>query len=51
MKTSAKKRPASLAIAEKVREERAGGHYDTDTNTWSNRDYDLAAAKKHNEDM
>ncbi|MDA8586768.1 hypothetical protein N9L47_10970 [Rhodobacteraceae bacterium] len=45
------KRPASMVIAEKVREENCLGHYDAETNTWSNRDYDLAAAKKHNEDM
>jgi len=51
MTSFASKRPASMAIAEKVREENCSGHYDTKTKTWSNRDYELAAAKKHNEDM
>ena len=51
MKTTVQKRPASLVIAEKVREEPCSGHYDPERMTWSTRNYDLAAAKKHNEDM
>ena len=51
MKTTVQKRPASLVIAEKVREENCPGHYDAENMTWSNRNYDLAAVKKHNEAM
>jgi hypothetical protein len=45
------KKPVGLVIAERVQEEQCGGKYDVATQTWSNRNYDLAAAKKHNEDM
>lgn len=51
MKSTPQERPASLAVAEKVREESCPGHYDKGTKTWSNRNYDLTATKKHNEDM
>lgn len=45
------KRPAPLLIAEEVQEEPCAGHYDEDKKTWSDRAYQLAAAKKHNESM
>lgn len=44
-------RPAVLLIAEEVREEKCSGYYDESRATWSNRDYALASAKKHNEAM
>lgn len=51
MPAATQKRPAVLLIAEKVREEKCTGHYDESRATWSNREYALASAKKHNEDM
>ena len=50
MASIALQRPAAMAIAEKVTEENSSGHYDDNTKTWSNRNYDLAATKKKNED-
>jgi hypothetical protein len=51
MTTAKEKRPAVLFIAEEVREEKSAGQYDDTRSTWSNREYALASAKKHNEAM
>ena len=47
----ATEKPVALIIAKKVDESIATGRYSTTTDTWSNRKYDLASSKKHNEDM
>ncbi len=51
MTTVKQKRPAVLFLAEEVREEKCTGQYDDTLATWSNREYALASAKKHNEAM
>jgi hypothetical protein len=43
--------PLALLLAEDVPEIRLDGHYDTETDTWSDREYASAGSKKHNEDM
>lgn len=44
-------KPISLALMEEVRPAALRGQYDPETDTWSNRDYEAIAAKKHNEAM
>ena len=51
MTTDQKKSPAILLLAEEVREQTCAGGYDEKRSTWSNREYALASAKKHNEAM
>jgi hypothetical protein len=51
MTVKATKIPASLIIAEEVSEPVCKGYYDEASKTWSNRDFELAATKKHNEAM
>lgn len=50
-KTSRSSKPAILWLASEPRPLEVSGHYDEKSQTWSNRKYELAAAKKHNEDM
>lgn len=46
------KTPLSLfALVESPKPLRLEGHYDETTQTWSNRDYESAGRKKHNESM
>ena len=46
-----RKVPPALLIAEEVRPVPMVGHYDEESQTWSNRNFDTAAQKKHNEQM
>lgn len=48
---SPESRPAALMLAEAVEEVRVGGEFNSASQTWSNRDYACASAKKHNEGM
>ena len=43
--------PAALLLAEAVETVEVEGHFDTSSQTWSNRSYACASAKKHNEAM
>ena len=43
--------PPALLMAEPVSPVIVGGEYDQSTGTWSNRDFECASSKKHNEDM
>lgn len=43
--------PAALMLAEGVERVRVTGHFDLASQTWSDREYACASAKKHNEDM
>lgn len=43
--------PLSLQLAEPVERVAPSGSYVPSTQTWSNRTYETAASKKHNEDM
>ncbi|MGC2237983.1 MAG: hypothetical protein WA584_17620 [Pyrinomonadaceae bacterium] len=45
------KKPVVLFIAKEVEEVEVGGNYSSITETWSDRNYELASDKKHNEDM
>ena len=46
-----KAKPATLSVAKKVEAVKVGGFYDNASQTWSNRKFETAASKKHNEDM
>ncbi len=43
--------PVALLIAKEIEETKANGEYCVKTDTWSNRNYELASSKKHCEDM
>ena len=43
--------PAALLLAAEPKALKLNGSYDTHTDTWSNRFYETAATKKHNEAM
>lgn len=43
--------PAALLLGAEPRTLELTGSYDTTSDTWSNRLYELAATKKHNESM
>jgi hypothetical protein len=49
--TNATAKPVVLFIAKQVEDPIASGEYSSVTDTWTNRNYELAASKKHNEDM
>ena len=44
-------RPAALMLAETVERIRVPGQFDSGSQTWSNREFACAGAKKHNEAM
>jgi len=44
-------RPLTLDLAETVDNFKPSGHYDEKAQTWSDRRYETAGEKKHNEDM
>ncbi len=46
-----RKVPPALLIAEEVPPVGMAGRYDEESQTWSNRNCDTAAQKKHNEQM
>jgi hypothetical protein len=43
--------PPTLLLAEPTEKIQVTGFYDSASETWSNREYDCAARKKHNEAM
>lgn len=43
--------PPALLIAVEVPPVHIAGHYDKESKTWSNRVFETASQKKHNEDM
>jgi hypothetical protein len=49
--TSPVERPVILLTAQEVKEPKVNGEYSAVTDTWSNRNYELASSKKHNENM
>lgn len=46
----AKRSPVSL-ISQSVKQTKTSGKYDKKSDTWSNRNYETSAQKKHNEEM
>lgn len=46
-----KKKPAALMLAEKVELVEVEGRFDETSQTWSDRKFECAGAKKHNEAM
>lgn len=49
--SKAEKIPAVLLLAESVEPVAVAGEFDAELQTWSNRDYECASTKKHNEAM
>ena len=49
--TKAIEKPVVLFIAKQVEEPKVNGEYSSVTDTWTNRNYEFASSKKHNEDM
>ncbi len=43
--------PAALVLGESVARVTVQGEFDCESSTWSNREYQCASAKKHNEGM